>query len=190
MRLILTISFTLFFLVGKAQSIADFELTDQVSGKQFKLSNHQNKKGVVVIFFSNDCPYTIHYVDRINHLQQTFKSSGVEFVLINSNSDEYSPGESVDKMKKIASEYGLNLPYLSDKDQHVRNILGAKRTPQAFLLQPGSAGFTVVYQGAIDDNPQVETDVYHHYLNDAILSLLSGKPITQKMVRPTGCLIK
>lgn len=178
------------FLAGNGQTIANFELQDVISGTEFKLSDFQKKKAVVVIFFSNQCAYAIHYTDRIMHLQQKFKNQGVEVVLINSNSVAYAPDESPAKMKKTAAEYQLTLPYLSDKQQQVRDIFGAKRTPEAFLLKPVATGFSVVYHGAIDDNPQVETDVYHHYLNDAVLSLLSGNPIKNNNNRPVGCLIK
>jgi len=190
MRLMLTILFISIFLVGKGQSISNFELLDVISGTQFKLSDLQNKKAVVVIFFSNKCAYAIHYVDRINHLQQKFDGRGVEFVLINSNTEDFTPEESAEKMKKTAATYQLTLPYLSDKEQVVQDLLGAKRTPEVFMLKPEANGFRLVYHGAIDDNPQIETDVYHHYLNDAVLSLLSGNPIKTNNNRPVGCLIK
>jgi hypothetical protein len=93
-------------------------------------------------------------------------------------------------MAKKASTKSLGVPYLADKDQKLMNALGATKSPQAFLLKNSGGKFHVVYSGAIDDNAQVEADVRHAYLKDAIEIMLSNQNIATKEVRPTGCTIR
>jgi hypothetical protein len=100
------------------------------------------------------------------------------------------PQESVDNMVKKAKSLGLNMPYLADKDQVLMKQLGATRTPQAFLLKNSGGKFTVVYKGALDDNPQVPEDIRHAYLQDAIDIMLSNQKIETPEVRPVGCVIR
>ena len=186
------LTFLLFFATvsGYGQSISGFKLQDELGKSTYDLDNSKDKRAIVVVFFSNQCAYAKHYVGRIKSLDQKFGRQGVEVVLINSNADTYTPEESAEKMRQFAADNGLNLPYLSDKEKSVKTLFGAKRTPEVFVLKPLNNQFNIVYRGAIDDNPQVESDVNHHYLDDAVVSLLSGKSIELKSTRTVGCLIK
>lgn len=190
MKIWFTSVFISIIVSAYGQSIAGFELQDEVAMSSFKLESMRSKKAVVVIFFSNQCAYARHYTGRIKTMQQRFSNKDVEFVLINSNDATYSPEESPDSMRLFALNNGLELPYLSDKQKIVKTLFGAKRTPEVFVLKPSNNQFNIVYQGAIDDNPQVESDVDHHYLNDAVVSLLAGKEVETKSSRTAGCLIK
>lgn len=177
-------------LAQNGKSISNFSLLNTVDNNQISLSNFQNNKGIVIIFTSNFCPYSKLYEDRIEALASEFSAKGVQFILINPNNPTASKDDSVEEMAKQAKEKGFRFPYLADKDQKVANTLGASKTPEVFLLKPTSSSFTVVYSGALDDNPQVPGDVSKAYLKDAINSLLSGKPIAKAWERPTGCMIK
>ena len=55
--------------------------------------------------------------------------------------------------------------------------LGATKTPQAFLLKNNGGKFSIVYNGALDDNAQVPSDVRHAYLKDAIDIMLTNQTI-------------
>ncbi|MDZ7647240.1 MAG: hypothetical protein U5K54_08685 [Cytophagales bacterium] len=60
----------------------------------------------------------------------------------------------------MAIHYGdLPIPYLADKDQKVMETFGARKSPEVFLLSTVTGKVTVVYNGAIDDNPQTANDV-------------------------------
>ena len=85
---------------------------------------------------------------------------------------------------------GLTIPYLSDKDQTLMQRLGATKTPSAYLLKNNGGNFSVVYKGAIDDNPQVPGDVRRAYLKDAIDIMLANQKIETVEVRPVGCTIR
>lgn len=168
------------------QTVADFSLTDVKSGSKTALSDFKGKKGVVVIFTSNVCPFSVYYEGRITQLVSDY-SSDIQFILINSHNDEK---ESETEMKNKISAWGINIPYLSDKSGTVMKAFGAKKSPEVFLLKPAGGGFSVFYKGAIDNNPQVASDVKEAYLKSNIENLLAGRSATNPNTRPIGCMIK
>ncbi len=176
--------------LDKSSSIQDFTLKNATDGKQFSLSNYHNSTGVVVIFTSNYCPYSKLYEDRIIDLADKYRKTGVNFILINPNNPAKSSVEGVRKMAEKAHSKSFDFPYLSDSDQKVADMFGAEKTPEAFLLIKDDHTFKIVYKGAIDDNPQIPSDVSEHYLQDAIEKILNGKSLAFNTKRPTGCMIK
>jgi hypothetical protein len=185
-RFILT--FLVFNLVTltHAQPVADFSLTNVATGKPVTLTTYPTCAGLVVIFTSNACAYDEYYRDRIASIAAAHPDD-VPLLLVNSGVD---PQESIDNMSRKAKALGLRVPYLADKDQVLMKQLGAARTPQAFLLKNNNGKFSVVYNGALDDNPQVPADVRHAYLKDAIDIMLSNQRIETPEVRPVGCAIR
>jgi hypothetical protein len=57
-------------------------------------------------------------------------------------------------------------------------------------LKNNGGKFTIVYKGALDDNAQVEADVRHHHLKDAIDIMLANQAVQTPEVRPVGCTIR
>lgn len=187
MKKIVLISFLILFAaIAKAQSVADFELINVLDEKPVSLSDFKNKKGVVIIFTSNVCPYTVYYEGRITQLISAYKEKDIQFLLINSHTEDK---ESEEEMANKISAWGLNVPYLADKDQEVLAAFGAKKSPEVFLLKPHDGEFSIFYKGAIDNNPQVASDVKERYLKDNIDLLLNDKP-PKPGGRPIGCIIK
>lgn len=192
-RLITTILFLLFgsfYQWSYGQTIENFTLVNTVDDSKVSLNHFSNKKGIVVIFTSDFCPYSKLYEERIDDLVKEFSEKDIQFILINPNNPLASQDDSVEKMAKNAREKGYRFPYLADKDQKVANIFGATKTPEAFLLKPSKSSFKIVYSGAIDDNPQVASDTDQDYLKEAINNLLRGRPIQPNHQRPTGCMIR
>jgi peroxiredoxin len=187
MRKIIPIAL-MFLLSGNlfAQNVADFTLTDVQSNGSVSLKNYINKKGVVLIFTSNVCPYSVYYEGRITQLISDY-SDNFQFLLINSFIDDK---ETPDQMRNKISAWGLAVPYLADKDGSVMKAFGARKSPEVFLLKNNGGTFSIFYKGAIDNNPQVETDVKERYLKNNIDNLLSGRSATNTGTRPIGCMIK
>lgn len=171
--------------VANAQ-VKNFTLTNVITGKPVSLDTYPSCSGVVIVFTTNACPYDEYYRGRINKLSKAY-SDKVPVLLVNSSIE---PGESADNMVKKAQQAGLSGPYLADKDQTLMQSLGATKSPQVFLLKNDGGKFTVVYSGAIDDNAQVEADVRHAHLRDAIDIMLTNQRIETAEVRPTGCTIR
>lgn len=166
----------------KAQTpVQNFTLTNVVDGKMVSLDQYSSSSGVVVLFTSNECPFDNYYKDRIKEMISTYAGK-VQFLLVNSYIE---PEESVEKMHIHYSD--LNVAYLADKDQLAMNALGAKKSPEVFLLKNSSGKFMTAYSGAIDDNPQVSKDVNQKFLKDAIDKMLGGQKIEVSNNRAVGC---
>jgi len=177
-------------MIQHSKSIHDFTLKNAVDGEEFSLSSYRSAKGVVVIFTSNYCPYAKLYENRIQDLAEAYQDKGIRFILINPNNPERSKIEGIQKMAEKARAKSFEFPYLSDSEQKVADMFGAEKTPEAYLLKNEQGAFRVVYKGAIDDNPQVASDVSQEYLKDAIDKVLQNRSVGDEDVRPTGCVIR
>ena len=169
-----------------AQSVPNFSLTNVITGAIVSLDTYPSCSGVVIIFTSNSCAYDEYYRSRISAISNEYQDK-VPVLLVNSGIE---PIESNDNMVRKAQQLGLKVPYLADKDQTLMQRLGATKTPQAFLLKNNGGKFSLVYNGAIDDNAQVQGDVRHSYLKDAIDIMLTNQTIETPEVRPIGCSIR
>jgi hypothetical protein len=169
-----------------AQQVPNFTLNNVVSGSPVSLETYPSCSGIAIIFTSNTCAFDEYYRGRIAKLSNDY-SDRVPVLLINSSIE---PADNEEAMATKAVQLKLKVPYLADKDQTLMKQLGASKTPQAFLLKNNAGTFSVVYKGAIDDNAQVEADVRHAYLKDAIDILLTNQNIQTPEVRPMGCSIK
>ena len=91
-------------------------------------------------------------------------------------------------MKSFIANSGIEIPYLSDKEKVALKTLGGKRCPEVFVITP--ANWNVVYSGAIDNNPQVASDVSESYLTLVLDEVIRGSKVSLQSKRPTGCIIK
>jgi hypothetical protein len=180
----------LFFLTGLCTSaqtpVQNFTLLNVADSSDTSLDHYTSHKGMVLIFTSNACPYDAYYLERIRTLVNMYQGK-IQFLLINSHPD---PDEAVEKMKAAYRQWGLTVPYLADKSQVAMESLGARKSPEAFLLKPVGGKFMVIYSGAIDDNPQVMTAVSQHYLHEAIEALIGGHKTEIPKSRAVGCSIR
>ncbi|MEQ9402520.1 MAG: thioredoxin family protein [Cyclobacteriaceae bacterium] len=175
---------------GVGDYAKDFKLTN-IDGKQVSLGDYADAKGFIVIFTCNTCPYAKAYESRIIDLDKNFAGKGFPVVAINPNDVTKQPGDSMDEMKKRASDKGYSFPYLRDDSQEVAKAFGATKTPHVYLLNKEAADkYKVEFIGAIDNSPNDPSDVSERYVEDAIDALLKGnKPsVTEK--RAIGCTIK
>ncbi|UOR05630.1 redoxin domain-containing protein [Hymenobacter aerilatus] len=175
--------------VARAQgtrTVTDFTLKNAANAP-VSLSSYAGSKAVVVVFISQNCPFSRSYQDRLNALASTYGSRGVQFLYVEApiNLDAAN-----DTQKLVLKSDSNNITYLTDEGQKVSSQLGATKTPEAVVLQPAGNGFVVRYKGAIDDNPQVESDVRQRYLAQVLDNLLAGRPAGVSDTRASGCLIK
>lgn len=170
--------------VVNAQEVKDFSLTNTRDGKAISLSGFGSTTGIAVVFTSHECPFDNYYKDRLKEMVAQYAGK-IQFVLVNSNQE---PQESIEQM---AIHYkDINIPYLADKDQVAMDVLGARKSTEVFLIAKTNGNLSLVYSGAIDDNPQVAKDVKQTFLKDAIEKLLAGQKIEINMQRASGCTIR
>ena len=77
------------------------------------------KKGAIVIFTCNQCPYAVAYEERIIELDKKFRPQGYPVIAVNPNDPALVPEDSFEKMQVRAKEKKFPFPYLIDKTQEV-----------------------------------------------------------------------
>jgi hypothetical protein len=168
------------------QPIHNFTLTNVVDGGMVSLDGYPSCTGLVAIFTGNECAFDNYYTSRIKSLVDRYAGK-IQFILINSYQE---PEESAEKMAVEYRAWNLHIPYLADKDQTAMDCMGAKKSPEAFLLKNVGNKYVLVYSGAIDDNAQVPSDVKENYLTQNIDKLIAGQKIEVPSVRAVGCSIR
>jgi peroxiredoxin len=164
----------------------DFRLKN-VDGKFVSLSDYKDAKGYIVIFTCNHCPYAQLYEERIIALHKKFNPKGFPVIAINPNSPLIVPEDSYEEMQKRAKQMNYPFAYLFDEEQTVYPKFGATRTPHVFILDSSRV---VQYIGAIDDNPELVSDVKSPYVEKAIEALLQGKKPDPAVTLAIGCTVK
>jgi peroxiredoxin len=184
MKIIFAFIIVLISTAVHAQEVKNFTLTNAKDGKEVSLTTYNSAKAVVIVFTSHECPFDNYYKERLKELIQIY-SGKVQFLLVNSNVEEQ------EGIEQMAIHYtDMPVPYLADKDQAVMGNIGAKKTPEVFLLTPVEGKFIVAYNGAIDDNPQTVKDVRHYFLKEALEKVSANQKIETPNQRATGCTIR
>lgn len=166
----------------------DFSLPDTVSGHKFSLGDFADKKGLLVIFLSNHCPYVKHVRGELARIGTDYQDSELGIVGICSNDADNYPDDSPEMMKIEAETQGYVFPYLHDEDQTVASAYTAMCTPDFFLFD---ADRKLVYRGRLDDSrPNSETPLTGADLRAAIEAVLADGVQAEKQYPSMGCSIK
>ena len=155
-------------------------------GKTYSLADSMGKKGTLVVFTCNHCPFAKAYEDRLIALAKAYQPKGIAFLAINANDPSIAPDDSFDNMVARAKDKSLPYPYLYDSTQEIAKAYGAQVTPHAFLLD---AGGVVRYRGRIDDSVKPD-EVKSKDLQNAIDAVLAGKPVPVDSTKAFGCGVK
>lgn len=169
-----------------AETAPDFTLP-AVDGNVYSLSSFKQKRGLIIIFSCNHCPYVQAYESRIIKLQNDFAEKGIQFVAINSNDADMYEEDSFENMKIRAVKIGYNFPYLRDESQQTAKRYKAAHTPEIFFFNDKRS---LIYTGKIDDYWQDETKARMPYLRNAIEEFLTGENISAPETYAVGCTIK
>ncbi|WP_293644322.1 thioredoxin family protein [Thiolapillus sp.] len=109
----------------------DFSLPG-TDGKVWTLEDCRGKKGLLVMFICNHCPYVKAVLDRLVRDTRELRELGVNSVAIMSNDPHQYEEDSFENMQKIAREKDFPFPYLLDATQEVAKAYGAVCTPDFF----------------------------------------------------------
>jgi hypothetical protein len=178
-KLLLCLCFLLPAFSTAGQDIPNVPVIRVSDGQTVTLSDCGACTGVVVIFTSPDCPFDGYYTERLRSLSDRY-AGRISFFFINT----VAPGST------SATTGPSLLPLYTDGQQQLVRILDAHKTPEAFLLKKQNTKLTLVYHGAIDDNPQMASAVTQPYLQSAIDNLLGGKAPDQAEIRASGCTMR
>ncbi|NJM98329.1 MAG: thioredoxin family protein [Phormidesmis sp. RL_2_1] len=165
-----------------------FTLEDVVSGKTFSLDTFHGKKGLLIMFICQHCPFVIHVEQALGQIGQDYIPQELGILAISANSIETHPQDSPDNMRAQVKRANFNFPYAYDATQEVAKSYTAACTPDFFLFDES---FKLVYRGQLDDSrPGNDKPVTGADLRAAIEQVLAGEPIPETQMPSIGCNIK
>lgn len=172
--------------IGSKIPKAEVKMKD-ITDKEITLKDAFKKNGLLVMFSCNTCPYVVKNQDRTREISTYALDNNIGVILINSNEGQRDGDDSFVAMKEYAKEQGYNWHYVVDQYSAVADAFGATRTPECFLFNQEQS---LVYHGAIDDNPSDAGNIKRAHLKEAINEIVNGKEVTVKTSLSVGCSIK
>ena len=165
-----------------------FALPDAAGGGTVSLDDFNAKKGLLIMFICNHCPYVIHVQHELVAIACDYQKTGFGVVAISSNDRVAYPDDSPEKMKAYSAECGFTFPYLFDESQQVAKAYRAACTPDLFLFNSDQQ---LVYRGQLDDSrPSNDLPVTGASLRAAMDSVAGGMPVPEHQKPSIGCNIK
>jgi mono/diheme cytochrome c family protein len=154
---------------------------EDLAGRRYAARELQDRKAVVLVFLSTQCPACAAYTQRLLQLVQTYSPRGVQFFAIYPNRQE----EAVE-IAAYTQERGFRFPVVRDAGSRLADRLGARATPEAFVLDAAGA---LHYRGRIDDSRE-ESKVRSRDLAAALDALLAGRAVPVVETEAFGCAIR
>ena len=158
-----------------------------VDGKDVTIASLKGRKGTLVVFTCNACPWAKKWEARLTRIGNEALKRGIGVVAINANDPERNKEDGYEVMQARAKDRGMKFAYAMDRTSDVARAFGASRTPEAFLFDASGA---LVYHGAIDDNADDAAKVTRPYLEDAVNAVAAGKGVGTAQTKALGCSIK
>jgi peroxiredoxin len=165
----------------------DFDLLG-VDGKRHNLASARGKRGLLVMFICNHCPYVKAIRDRIVRDVAELHQHGIGAIAIMSNDPLDYPEDSFDNMVKVAAEFNFSFPYVWDETQQVAKAYGAICTPDFFGL---NNRLELQYRGRLDASrkeaaaPGARRDLF-----ESMLQVAKTGRGPDKQIPSIGCSIK
>ncbi|MDY3558787.1 redoxin domain-containing protein [Gemmata sp. JC673] len=163
--------------------VADFTLTEPLSGKPWALNEQaRDAKATVIAFTALDCPVCKAYWGRLADLRKRYTDDGVVFVAVNSQLTD-SAGD----VARAAKDLKLPFPLLKDDGTKLADKLAVSRVLTVVVLD---ATRTVRYAGRIDDQfaPGVHRDkATTRELASALDAVLEGREVKKPFTAAAGC---
>ncbi len=163
--------------------IPSFVLPDS-TGKNIAFSDFNDSKTLVVVFLGTQCPIGNSYVPVLSDLQKRYRDQGLQVIAVNSNL-----ADDAKSVAKHATEFKIDFPVFVDDSQVVADLFGARRTPEAFVLDRRRH---IRYRGRIDDRfgySYKRDKARRSDVEEAVKELLAGKAVSIAETEPAGCII-
>ena len=169
--------------IGKKALAFNLKATD---GNNYCLSDFKSKY-LVIFFTCNHCPYVIGSDEETRKTAEKYKTKGVDFVGINSNSKNTYAEDSFGHMVKRMEEHQFPWVYLHDESQEIAKAYGALRTPHFYVFDQNRQ---LVYTGRSVDSPRDTSRMTVNDLDRTLGELTSGQEISLPVTNPIGCNVK
>ena len=159
-----------------------------VDNEKISLNKIKGKKGTLVMFICNHCPYVKAVIKNIVDDAFFLKSLDVETVAIMSNDVKNYPEDSFENMKIFSKLNNFSFPYLLDKSQNVAKAYGAVCTPDFFGF---NSKLELQYRGRIRELKNlVAIDNKDSDLRIAMTMISKTGHGPEKQIPSMGCNIK
>ena len=139
----------------------------------------------VVALTSVTCPLCRKFGPSLARIEAAYGDRGVRFVFVN-----VSGVDTVEAMRRQASDLGLKGLYLDDSDDRIAAALRARTTTEVFVID---AANTLVYRGAVSDQYGADFALEsprHRYLEDALDAALARRAPAVAATNSPGCAIE
>jgi peroxiredoxin len=164
--------------------VPDFELTD-TRGVEHELYERTDQRALVLFSHGLGCPIARLQTPRLQELAAELGPRGVSIWFLNSDASADAA-----EVRAEVDAWGIDLPVLLDGAQSVTRALEIDRMAEAVVVDTRT--WTIAYRGLVDDRVGYGTqraEAREHYLRDALLALLDGRPIETPRTVAKGCRI-
>jgi len=184
-------------LVGSAFAAAeigktapDFTGTD-INGKTVHLQDFKGKM-IILESYNQDCPYCHNHfaTGAMQELQKEMTAKGIIWLMVNSVNPRNSSHRTPEQARAEWKAEKINATaWIDDSSGDIGRLYGMLTTPHMFLIDKTG---TLVYDGAIDDQPTPEGDPRkaRNYLREAVTQTLAGQKVAVAKTKPYGCAVK
>ena len=139
LRLLIPVLLSAIQIATSCRAVADESSPIGRTVENFRLHNFQgdwrqldewrNDRLVVLAFLGTECPLARLNAPRLVALNEEFRAQGVAFLGILPNRQD-----TTSDVADYARDYQINFPLLMDVGNQLANRIGAKRTPEVFVL--------------------------------------------------------
>jgi peroxiredoxin len=172
--------------LGQPAPLGDVAMKN-VDGTEISIADVAGRKGTLVIFTCNHCPWVKKWQTRIAGIGNAAVKRGFGVIAINPNDPAAYPEDAFDEMKARARQLGFKFPYVVDATSDLARAFGATHTPEAYLFD---AQGRLVYHGGVDDNAADEKAVKQPWLRQAVDAVAAGRSVPWAETKAFGCSIK
>ena len=166
----------------------DFSLRNTIDNSIVQLQKAKGKKGTVIVFICNHCPFVLHINEGLVKLANDYLSKGIGFIAISSNDVGNYPQDGPNQMREVAKNLNYPFPYLYDETQDVAKAYDAACTPDFYVFDEN---LKAVYHGQLDySRPGNGIPITAEDLRTALDNLLQNKPPIENQKPSIGCSIK
>jgi thiol-disulfide isomerase/thioredoxin len=165
----------------------NFALPD-FGGRIVALGDFPDAKALLVVFWSNHCPFVKHIKRAFAEFVREYQDKGLAVVAINANDFNAYPEDRPEQMQKDAETFEFTFNYLVDETQNVARAYDAACTPDFFLFD---AERKLVYHGQFDSSrPRNGLPITGADLRAAADAVLAGRAAPRVQTPSIGCNIK
>jgi peroxiredoxin/mono/diheme cytochrome c family protein len=154
-------------------------------GKAYRLYELKDKKAIVLVFLSFECPVSKSYSEPLSEIAKEFEKFGVTIWGLTTNEDDTAA-----EVAKLAKKFELAFPVFKDERLRAAEALHANITPEVFVLD---GNFELKYRGRIDDmyseRLKKHAKISENNLRQTLAELVTGRPVSKSATRAVGCSI-